>query len=219
VVRRSQAACFSLGELIVEFKGEEAIIHGPSTGAEEQVVECEPAALNAWTRFDDLGRYRPLRGARTMRHDWRTTCGRGQLDEALDAIYPLALHHISEWKNGRLRLVGLDDVLSRQSGRYETTARLNQEARQAAGVLCGRCVKVPAWRGDAPEAKDIPCPEPCSVLVALCREAAIWEHERPEPAEPDQAVQFADFETPGNEIREAYLRARIAATGDKGGKQ
>lgn len=218
-MRRSKGACFRLGELIVEFAGEEAVVRGPSTGSEEQVVECEPGALTAWTRFDDVGRYRPLRGAKTMRHDWRTTCRPEQLDELLDAVYPLALHHIEAWKNGRLRLVGLDEVLSRQSGRYERSSKLAQEAREAAAdVLCGRCVKVPAWRGEAPGPEDIPCPEPCSVLVALCREAAIWEEDLPESGEPDPAVQFADFETAGNEIREAYLQARRTATGDKGGQ-
>lgn len=208
----------SLGELTVEFAGDEAIVHGPSTGAEEQEVDCDTTALTAWTRFDELGRYRPLRGAKTMRHDWRTRCRRERLDEVLDAVYPLALHHIADWKNGKLRLVGLDEVLSRQSGRYELSSTLAQEARDAAAeVLCGRCVKVPVWRGETPEREDIPCPEPCSVLVALCREAAIWEEDLPEPVEPDPTVQFADFETSGNEIREAYLRVRLAATGDKGG--
>lgn len=214
-----QETCLRLGELTVEFAGDEAIIHGPSTGAEEREVECDTTALLAWIRFDDLGRYRPLRGAQTMRHDWRMTCGREQIEEALEAVYPLALHHITQWKNGKLRLVGLDEVLSRQSGRYELSSKLAREAREAAAeVLCGRCVKVPVWRGEAPQRDDIPCPEPCSVLVALCREAAIWEEGLPEPVEPDPSVQFADFETAGNEIREAYLRARLAATGDKGGQ-
>ena len=27
----------------------------------------------------------------------------------------------------------------------------------------------------------MPCPEPCSVLLALCREAAVWQQERPHP--------------------------------------
>ena len=211
-------ACLQLGELTVEFAGDEAIIHGPSTGGEEREVECEPTALVAWTRFDDLGRYRPLRGARTMRHDWRTRCSKERLEEALDAVYPLALHHITDWTNGNLRLVGLDEVLSRQSGRYELSSKLAQEARDAAAeVLCARCVKVPVWRGERPERDDIPCPEPCSVLVSLCREAAIWEEGLPEPVEPESSVQFADFETAGNEIREAYLRVRLAATSDKGG--
>jgi hypothetical protein len=44
------------------------------------------------------------------------------------------------------------------------------------------------------------------VLVALAREAAIWEGELPWTAEPDPGVGFAEFETPGNVVRETYLR-------------
>jgi sirohydrochlorin cobaltochelatase len=219
VVSRSRREPFHLGELRVEFDGQEATIHGPSTGAPEAVVACEPTALVEWTRFDDRGGYRPLTGARNMRHDWRTTCEQRQLDEALDAIYPVALHHMAQWKNGTLTIIPLEQVLARQSGRYEGTARLSEEARRTASdVLCGRCVRIPVWRGDSPGETEIPCPEPCSVLVALCREAALWEEERPEPAKPDEGVQFAEFETPGNAVREDYLEARFTATAHSKGE-
>jgi hypothetical protein len=52
---------------------------------------------------------------------------------------------------------------------------------------------------------NIPCPEACSVLVALCREAEIWERERPQASEVSPDAAFADFAVAGNEIREAYL--------------
>jgi hypothetical protein len=112
------------------------------------------------------------------------------------------------WTEGRLAVVPLDTVLGRQSGRYEVAARLSERGRAIASeVLCGECVKAPCWRGSVPAAGEIPCPEPCSVLVALCREAALWEKDLPAPSQSDQSVGFAQFEQPGNEIRERVVAA------------
>jgi hypothetical protein len=69
-------------------------------------------------------------------------------------------------------------------------------------------VKAPAWRGDQPAVDQIPCPEPCGVLVSLCREAALWQKDRPQPADVDPYVAFAAFDVPGNEVRERFLGAR-----------
>jgi hypothetical protein len=56
---------------------------------------------------------------------------------------------------------------------------------------------------------DVPCPEPCSVFVSLCREAALWEQAPPQPAAVDDRVAWAAFDEPGNEVREAYLQLRL----------
>jgi hypothetical protein len=74
-------------------------------------------------------------------------------------------------------------------------------------------VKRPVWRDDQaapplPGETTIPCPEPCSVLVSLCREAALWQRDPPPSSPIDPGVPFAAFEQPGNDVREAYLRAR-----------
>jgi hypothetical protein len=44
------------------------------------------------------------------------------------------------------------------------------------------------------------------VLVAFCREALLWQQERPAPTEPDPTIPWAAFEEPGNELRERYLQ-------------
>src|SRR6185437_2660421 len=101
------------------------------------------------------------------------------------------------------------------AGRYSVAASLDAHGRRLASeVLCSQCVRVPVWRGVQTDAAErggvarIPCPEPCSVLVSLCREAALWQQSPPVRSEPDRTVAFAAFETPGNEMREAYLAAR-----------
>ncbi|MCL6646686.1 MAG: hypothetical protein K6U88_17315, partial [Dehalococcoidia bacterium] len=68
---------------------------------------------------------------------------------------------------------------------------------------------LPAPGSRLPAPGSPPCPEACSVFVALAREAAAWEQEGAEPAPVDPAIPFAAFEEPGNEIREAVLAALL----------
>ena len=187
---------------------------GPGEGVEFEVEPSVPA-LREWVRKDDSGRYRPLSGAKTLRTRWRIVCrdapaGTLNLGEAMDIVYPQALDHITQYVEGTLRTVSLDNVLERQTGRYATARDLSQPGRRVAReVLCGRCVRNPVWAEGALTIAEgaIPCPEPCSVMVALCREAAHWQAAPPEPSLVDATVGWAAFDVPGNEVRETYLSA------------
>lgn len=204
------------GQLSVHIGEDEIRVYGPQTDPATAVeVAPTPTALRKWLRFDDRGRYRPLASARSMRSGWVARFPTlDAFSRALAEIYPLAEEQIAAAAAGRLSIVSLAEVLERQSGRYENTAKLSDAGRAAASdALCRGCVRTPLWRDGAPvplvaPENPIPCPEPCSVLVALCREAALWEAEPPEPAPIDPSLPFAAFEEPGNEIREAYLHAR-----------
>ncbi len=197
-----------LGELTIVHEGGRTVVRGP--GLPRETLPADEDVLRRHTRTDASGRYRPLSGARRLPAGWEVEAGPSlPLDLAIETVYPLALTHMRQYAAGRLRVVSLEEVLTRQTGRYAGALRLPEEGRAlATDLLCGRCVRVPVWAGQACAAEEIPCPEPCSVLVALCREAALWEDEPPEPAAPDPTVTFAGFETPGNELREAYLAAR-----------
>lgn len=200
------------GELTL-FVGVDAIVlAGPGREPGAREVEADAVRIRALARVAADGRYRPLSGARTLARDWHCRPATLEaLSAMLDVVYPLAECHIAAWAEGRLHIVSLDQVLGRQSGRYAVAAALSEPGRRAAAsVLCARCVRVPVWEDAAvtasePEETIIPCPEPCSVLVSLCREAALWEAERPRPAPVDPEVPFAAFDVPGNEIRERYL--------------
>jgi len=186
-------------------------VAGPS-GGEPFRFEATSEQLREWVRPDARGRYRPLPGARTMRHGWEATVRGESLAAVAGAIYPLAEEHRAEARKGTLRIVPLARVLERQTGRYRRAADLDSEGREAASrVLCGQCVKQPLWGGDQWDGEVIPCPEPCSVLVSLCREAATWQTEPPASHAPDPDVAYAAFDEPGNELREAYLRTRYGA--------
>lgn len=193
------------GELRITTAGERVTVGAPGRGPTTTIPE---AALRQLIASDAQGRYRPLSGYRSLRRGWAVECdGDLEAGAVVDAVYPLARQHQAAWRDGSLRVVPLAETLTRQSGRYERSGRLSEEGqRLAAKVLCAGCVRTPVWRGDAPASDGIPCPEACSVLVALCREAERWERgEDDERAEADDRVPFAAFETPGNEIREAFL--------------
>ena len=197
---------FTFGELAVAFREGQVELRGPRSGPDATELAATIEALREHMRFDDHGRYRPLSGARTMPSNWRVSLPEKLTEAAIEAIYPQALLHQQQAAQGTLRVVAFDEVVARQQGRYRVAGELDAEGRERAReTLCGRCVRTSVWAGNAASAANIPCPEPCSVMVALCREAALWQREPPEPSSPDPQVPFADFSTPGNEVREAYL--------------
>lgn len=197
---------FPLGEVTVAFPEEGVALSGPSTGDEPLQLAPTIEALREHVRFDGIGRYRPLSGARTLPGNWRALLPDSLTEAAIEAIYPQAMLHQEQARRGSLRVVPFEDVVARQRGRYRIAGELDGEGREhARAVLCGVCVRTPVWAGGEAAEGGIPCPEPCSVMVALCREAALWQRERPRPSGPDPEVAFAGFATAGNEIREAYL--------------
>ena len=205
------------GQLHITYDGATPVVHGPMRDGSEQKVDSCGETLRAWLREDDFGRYRPLSSATTMRPGWYVRCEGGlSLEEALDVIYPLARQHSAMHAAGTLRVVTLQEVFDRQSGRYGAAGTLPQTARQVAReVLCDLCVKEPLWGGPVPVGA-IPCPEPCSVMLSLCREAALWEDDPPSVAATDRRLSWAAFDAPGNEIREAYLAARFSTADEVG---
>jgi hypothetical protein len=204
-----------LGELTILCEGDACVLQGP--GVPRETLPPDEDSLRRRVRLDAAGRYRPLSGARTLPGGWQVETGPTlPLERAIETVYPLALAHMRLHAEGGLRIVTLDEVLSRQTGRYEASAKLPRERRSLAiGLLCGQCVRVPEWNGESSGPAEIPCPEPCSVLVSLCREAALWEDEPPESSPADPGVAFAAFDEPGNELREAYLSALNANTSER----
>ncbi|MCY3601659.1 MAG: DR2241 family protein [Chloroflexi bacterium] len=207
---------FTFGEVAVAFRDGQVELSGPHPGPDAHELEGTVEALREHVRSDAHGRYRPLSGARTMPRNWRVSLPENLAEAAIDAVYPQALLHQGQAAQGLLHVVPLDAVVARQRGRYRIAGELDAEGQERArDALCGRCVRTPVWAGKAASDEEIPCPEPCSVMIALCREAALWQREAPQPSSPDPEVAFADFPTRGNEVREAYL-ARTPAGVSRG---
>ncbi len=194
-----------LGELCLVVRDKCIRVTGP--GDSSQSAPSEPEAFRRYIRFDQRGRYRALSGAIGLRRDWFVDCA--SMVEAADLIeivYPLALRHCAQQREGRLRVVDAGTVLNRQTSRYAEAGALGREdCDQAVEALCDLCVRQPCWAGV--EGEGIPCPEPCSVFVALAQGVAEWgEADRTAPMDPDAG--FADFDLPGNEVRCRFLFPR-----------
>ena len=196
------------------FRAGRVRLSGPPSGAAPRDLAPTLEALRERVRFDDHGRYRPLSGARTMPRDWRVSLPERLTEAAMEVIYPQALLHQEQAARGALRIATFDDVAARQQGRYRVAGALDAAGRaRAREALCGRCLRTPLWAGVAAPVSAIPCPEPCSVLIALCREVALWRREPPPSTAIDPQAPFADFAAPGNEIREAYLASARTPAG------
>jgi hypothetical protein len=197
---------FTFGEVAVAFREGRVELSGPRSGPAAPALDATVEALREHLRLDECGRYRPLSGARTMPGNWRISLPETLTEAAIETIYPQALLHQEQASQGALRIVPFEAVVERQRGRYRVAGELDEEGRERSRqALCGGCARTPAWADDSAPEGDIPCPEPCSVMIALCREAALWRKDPPRATTPDPGVPFADFSTPGNEIREAFL--------------
>ena len=157
-----------------------------------------PVAARDLARFDEEGRYRPLKGAPTLPTGWEL-----QLDSidslrlAIDAFYPGALASWFACEEQRVNPVDLRTTLNRQTGMYRVTQKLtNSEADELAGRFCrsdGGCLRTILWtiegkhpEGNLPQTKfsinydqlgrhepAIPflCLEACNLFVAEARKS------------------------------------------------
>jgi len=150
-------------------------------------------------KFDDVGKYRPLKTAPTLRHGWKIFERDGKnISRAIDAIYPGRLAMLRCYDSGKLKTTSLRETLDRQSGMYRVAAKISDgQINQVVGDFCrsdGGCLRTILWKRDSkktvpstklpPEKFDpavdqtgrgekcIPllCQEACNLLVAACRE-------------------------------------------------
>jgi len=155
-------------------------------------------------RYDDAGKYRPLKTAPNLRHGWRLELvDLEELRRALDYFYPGRLAMLAAWTENRLTTTSLRETLDRQSGMYRVSAKISDEQiDDVIGDFCksdGGCLRTILWKRDThgaisstklpPEKFDpghdqtggfentIPllCQEACNLLVAACRKVVKGE--------------------------------------------
>ncbi|MFN0094030.1 MAG: DR2241 family protein [Dehalococcoidia bacterium] len=201
-----------IGELTLSYFDDRVLVEGPPGPGAAREIDPDPVAIRALVRLDGHGRYRPFSGLRGLPGGWRASCSTlAEADAIVEAVYPLALDHLSSHEGLSLRTVPLGLVLERQSGRYAVAGALEEAGRAlATTTLCGACVRAPVWAGRIAGMGQIPCPEACSMLVGLCREAALWQTGMPSPSPVDPTAPLGAFDQPGNPFREAYLARRTS---------
>jgi sirohydrochlorin cobaltochelatase len=132
-----------------------------------------PDAAQELGRFDDAGRYRPLRTTSDLRRRWLLPdLGRDELCAALDRLYPAAILRWYEQRSGTLRVVPFSETAARQTGMYARVGELEGEALAAVvRECCGGCLRAPVWAGQGGAVDGVPCGEACSVFLSRAREA------------------------------------------------
>ncbi|MEY2480402.1 MAG: sirohydrochlorin cobaltochelatase [Verrucomicrobiota bacterium] len=174
------------------------LVHRDDENGERLQDFAKPENAAEIARFDDAGKYRPLKTSPNLRRGWRLEIvDLAALRLALDLFYPGRLAVLAAWQENDLKTTPLRETLDRQSGMYRVAAKIaDAQIDDVVGNFCrsdGGCLRTILWRRDTsgtipstklpPEkyepAADLPipllCQEACNLLVNECRKAVKGE--------------------------------------------
>ena len=105
------------------------------------------------SRFDNTGRYRPLKTAPNLRRGWILELATAdQVWRALDHFYPGRLGVLGAYRANRLFLTSLRETLGRQTGMYRIAATISDaRLEDVVGQFCrsdGGCLRTILWKRD-----------------------------------------------------------------------
>ena len=189
-----------IGQIVINRGGGEFLLcHREDAGRDDLAPSRMPEAASEIARYDDAGRYRPLKTAPNLRHGWLLILE--DLDNvrlAVDLLYPGRAAAHEAWSRGKLPTTPFRETLGRQTGMYRTAAKVSdQEANDLIANFCrsdGGCLRTILWKRTVegalpstllpPEKFDVRfdqtgrgertfpllCQEACNLLVAKARE-------------------------------------------------
>ena len=104
-------------------------------------------------KYDDDGKYRPLKTAPNLRHGWRLELATiEELRRAMDYFYPGRLEVFVAWKREYLNTTALRETLDRQSGMYRVAAKISDpQINDLVADFCrsdSGCLRTILWRRD-----------------------------------------------------------------------
>ncbi|WP_435349486.1 DR2241 family protein [Haloarchaeobius sp. HRN-SO-5] len=187
------------------------------------VTHDEPRDARDLAKFDDRGRYRPLKTAPSLVDGWvLPDLTSRELVDALGFVYPATVENWHRERRGNLDVTHWRETAARQTGIYDVVDELPREAVEwvtEAACVDSQCLKRREWQYDEDDHLDtpggdgaFPCREPCSLVVAAARKWTTLEEE-PErtyefdltPSEKAQLEDIVDAVADGrvDEIREA----------------
>jgi hypothetical protein len=191
--------------------------------ADELTTHAEPRDLRDLSKYDDRGRYRPLKTAPSLVDGWvLPDLTSGELAAALGVVYPATVENWHREREGTLDVSHWRETAERQTGIYDVVEELPREAVEwvtEAACVDSQCLKRREWQydeddhletpgGDGP----FPCREPCSLVVAAARKWTTLEEEdehtyefdlTPSEKEQLEAIVDAVADDRTDEIREA----------------
>lgn len=176
---QSSRGSWIFGELSIEGL---TVRHVQDIPAPTLKVYTRPEDGRELAKFDDSGRYRPLKTAPNLRRGWLLNLA--SLDDlrlALDFIYPAALGTWLAFSRGDLDAIPLRQTLDRQTGMYRVARLITDEQAEAAideicrqGCLRRRLWSIHGRHAGRPD-DNLPCvlcAEGCGILIAACRTEA-----------------------------------------------
>lgn len=186
------------------------------------------------------GVFRPLKSAPSLKRGWRCEISDvAKLDLAIGHLYPGG---VTDWhaRNDPAKATGYRDFTARQTGMYRITTFLDAGSAPPVIAACCDdrfCLKNRRWTydgvADEPAGDlDLPCLEPCPLLLEFARKAVRISQEPteglefsaselesllaalagPGSVEPPREADFAD---PRNSRRLALLKQRLVLAREK----
>jgi sirohydrochlorin cobaltochelatase len=145
--------CFGQISIAEEKNGSFSLTHREDVARTDLAVSAHAGDAAEIARFDDSGKYRPLKTAPNLRHGWRLVVTElVDLKLALDSFYPGRLAAFFAWEDGALETTALRQTLGRQTGMYRSTATISdEEADVLVGNFCrsdGGCLRTILWQRD-----------------------------------------------------------------------
>ncbi len=199
-------------------------------------VDADPDALDSYrdpleirglVKYDDRGRYRPLKTAPTLPTGWVfPALSAADLVRAVDFAYPATVANWHRERAGDLDVSHWRETIDRQTGIYGVVKTWDRgeghdHVNRVAEACCvdSQCLKRREWEYDDDTDLGVdggdgtfPCREPCSLVIAAAREWTKLEGEQsrtyefeltPSEKEQVEAIVAAVADGRADEIREA----------------
>jgi hypothetical protein len=121
--------------------------------------------LEEVVRWDEQGKYRPLRSEGNLVSGWQYDAKNvSEFREAMEVIYPGLWGNAEAWRDGRLKFQTWDVALAKQTERVRNkVSQTGDMPRRVIEENCKkRCLKTILWAGEKPVDSDAKMPMLCT---------------------------------------------------------
>jgi hypothetical protein len=170
--------------------------HADDAGTDVDALDThhDPLDVRDLVKYDDRGRYRPLKTAPTLPGGWASPdLSPGDLVRAVDFAYPATIPNWHREREGDLDVSHWRETIDRQTGIYGVVKTWDRgeghdHVNWVAEACCedSQCLKRREWQYDEETDLDVeggegtfPCREPCSLVIAAARTWTRLEGEEP----------------------------------------
>jgi hypothetical protein len=149
------AAPFSFGQILIKKRDDAGffLLHRDDESLDQLQTYQDAEDAVEIAKYDDAGKYRPLKTAPNLRHGWRLELATvEELRRVLDYFYPSRLAVLAAWEKGCLKTMALRETLDRQSGMYRVAAKISDsQIDDVVADFCrsdGGCLRTILWKRD-----------------------------------------------------------------------